>query len=116
MVKRQYIFVGSGIAALSIALIISRPYLVMLLEFAQMKQYVGVDHQAGLPDQLFDINDDVITNEISTAIANYKSQPHADRNAYFGDLHVHTALSFDAYALAQQPHRRTPIASLRQKR
>ena len=38
---------------------------------------------------------------------------NADRNAYFGDLHVHTALSFDAAGLAPPPHRRTPIATRR---
>ena len=40
-------------------------------------------------------------------------QFNADRNDYFGDLHVHTALSFDAAGLAPPPHRPTPIATRR---
>ena len=30
----------------------------------------------------------------------YKPSPNPDKNAYFGDLHVHTENSFDAYALS----------------
>ncbi len=33
----------------------------------------------------------------SGALAGSNEQPNADRNAYFGDLHIHTRNSFDAY-------------------
>jgi len=44
--------------------------------------------RANLPNQLLDVNETVLE----------RRQYNPDRNAYFGDLHVHTGYSFDAYA------------------
>ncbi len=37
------------------------------------------------------------SNIETSALAGSNEQPNADRNAYFGDLHIHTRNSFDAY-------------------
>ena len=44
--------------------------------------------RANIPNQVLDINNTVVE----------RRQYSAERNAYFGDLHVHTGYSFDAYA------------------
>ncbi len=43
----------------------------------------------GFPDQNFPIGDDLVW---------VRPAPNAERKAYFGDLHVHTKYSFDAFA------------------
>ena len=43
-------------------------------------------------------NDDIITFPALPESDHNRLSPNTDRNAYFGDLHVHTTLSFDASA------------------
>ena len=43
-------------------------------------------------------NDEIITFPALPALDQSRPLPSPDRNAYFGDLHVHTTLSFDASA------------------
>ena len=44
---------------------------------------------------------------------NANPESNANRNAYFGDLHVHTNYSFDAFALARLRRLTMPIALLK---
>ncbi|MFP8873567.1 MAG: DUF3604 domain-containing protein, partial [Myxococcota bacterium] len=43
-----------------------------------------------IPERLLEVNEEIIDLR--------RPEPNPDRNAYFGDLHVHTTYSFDAFA------------------
>jgi len=59
------------------------------------------DQNEPTPQELRDALADAMTGgeifEPRTEIVSFKPRPNPDRNAYYGDLHVHTAYSFDAF-------------------
>ena len=69
-------------------------YLLTLLLIAACSQEPVVQKQT-----------DVVQDAVEPAIAEPQIEVNPNRNAYFGDTHVHTVLSFDAYVMGT---RRTP--------
>ena len=47
---------------------------------------------------------------VTVLFASGTAAQNRDRNAYFGDLHVHTKLSFDAYIFGEDPVAHIPVA------
>ncbi|MEM6416131.1 MAG: DUF3604 domain-containing protein, partial [Pseudomonadota bacterium] len=99
LLNKRHMFLGAGLAAFSIALVVSLPYITMVREFLQIRSILDdPDYLYQLPEQVLEVNEEIIIAEKPASFSNYKGTPNSNRNAYFGDLHVHTALSFDAYA------------------
>ncbi|MEM9738542.1 MAG: DUF3604 domain-containing protein [Pseudomonadota bacterium] len=97
--KKRYIALGGAIVVIAAGLYIAQPYVTMLREFQKVQELRSdTVPLSDLPEEILAVNGDVITFPVPSAVQNYSGAINPDRNAYFGDLHVHTALSFDAYA------------------
>ena len=59
------------------------------LNDAQTDETVGLAGGGQATGNLLPVNEEIL---------DFRPDPNPSRNAYFGDLHVHTAYSFDAYA------------------
>lgn len=89
--KRKIIIAGGGLivlAALAVVYInqrLNQPFMTAE-KLAEIKSEVAAQNEAGL-----------FAPQRQTGARASRNRPTRDRNVYFGDLHVHSSLSFDSY-------------------